>query len=211
VAAKESSQETAVTLAGLLCGLYIATFLEVTPAQSWVAFVSLTILHVVANWRAVTCLTFNTLNCNRAALAVDAYIADMVVKDVGELYSKQDLRPDNIARVEPLLPSSWWRRGTSVFFPSSSVLALLRLLPIPAAEVPVTLQVRVGCLCGRCLPIPSTLRRGCCVQFGCDARTLFRCAESSAALSDAFNLYDPEEYVATAGTVTSGFGLTKRG
>jgi Vitamin B6 photo-protection and homoeostasis len=208
VSAKESSQETAVTLAGLLSGLFIATFLEITQWQSWMAFVSLTLLHVVANWQAVTCLTFNTLNGNRAAVAIDAYIADMGVKDLGELYSKQDLRPENIARVEPLLPAAWWHRGTAVFFPSNSWFSFLRAFPIPAAEVPVALEVS----CDLSIFVPGSLdftREFS--QFGCDAATLFRCAESSDALSRAFSRYDAEEYVAIAGVVRVGLGFTKRG
>jgi hypothetical protein len=50
VASKESSQETAVTLLGLTCGVAVASYTSVSPAQSWAVFLALTALHVYANW-----------------------------------------------------------------------------------------------------------------------------------------------------------------
>ena len=53
VAAKESSQETAVTLVGLLSGLLVASYVDLTVAQSWAFFGLLTAVHVFANLRYV--------------------------------------------------------------------------------------------------------------------------------------------------------------
>ena len=51
VAAKESSQETAVTLLGLVSGMVVAAYTDLTPTQSWCFFGALTMLHVVSNLR----------------------------------------------------------------------------------------------------------------------------------------------------------------
>jgi hypothetical protein len=74
VAAKESSQETAITLLGLVSGLVLASLWQFTVLQSWVAFLVLTAVHVVSNWRAVSALTFHTLNRNRVDAALRLFL-----------------------------------------------------------------------------------------------------------------------------------------
>lgn len=65
VAAKEGSQETAVTLLGLIAGLLFAQTVNRSVAAIWVAFVMLTALHVYANYVAVHALQLRTLNRSR--------------------------------------------------------------------------------------------------------------------------------------------------
>ena len=61
IAAKEGSQETAVTLCGLLVGMYFANAVNHSRVTVWVSFLLLTALHVFANFKVTDiniCLTF---------------------------------------------------------------------------------------------------------------------------------------------------------
>jgi hypothetical protein len=62
VSAKDGSQEQVVQLAAMLLGLLLTPYLETHPAYTWAAFAILTALHLYCNYRAVTCVVFNTLN-----------------------------------------------------------------------------------------------------------------------------------------------------
>lgn len=73
VAAKESAQETAVTLFGLSVGMYFATITNSSNNVVWLSFVCLTLVHVLANYKAVKCLRLPTLNQQRASLLITAY------------------------------------------------------------------------------------------------------------------------------------------
>ena len=68
VSAKEGAQETAVTLVGLGVGTAVARHLGDSQLTCWVAFITLTLLHVVANWVGVGCLALTNLNGQRAYL-----------------------------------------------------------------------------------------------------------------------------------------------
>ena len=139
VSAKESSQETAVTLLGLVCGMALASLTQVTRLQAWIAFLGLTALHVVANWRAVASLTLVTLNQNRAWVAADAYIADAAV---GNVDVRQDIGPDAVARAEQLWPGAQWHRWGGAVLLRSSLLQALCRLPLVTSHVGVDLKVR---------------------------------------------------------------------
>ena len=65
VAAKEGAQETAVNLVGLLAGMVLAHHVNRSPVAIWTAFVLLTLLHVLFNYLAVTCLRLRHLNRGR--------------------------------------------------------------------------------------------------------------------------------------------------
>lgn len=73
VAAKEGSQETAVTLIGLIVGMYFAKIANSSSVLIWISFALLTLLHVIANYNAVRCLRIPTINQQRASLLIDAY------------------------------------------------------------------------------------------------------------------------------------------
>ena len=128
VSAKESSQETAVTLCGLLAGLAVATWFRLTPAQAWAAFLLITALHVYANVSAVRCLALRTLNQNRAGAAVGAFLEAEVA----------DVTPEAVAAVEPLWPGSIWGPSFAQLLPAPSWLCAL---PLTAPRLGVTLRV----------------------------------------------------------------------
>jgi hypothetical protein len=71
VTAKESTQETAVTLLGLGLGLVITKVVADNKVIAWSMFFSLMILHQYANYELVRVLVLDTLNPQRIYLIVD--------------------------------------------------------------------------------------------------------------------------------------------
>ncbi|KAK9470070.1 vitamin B6 photo-protection and homoeostasis-domain-containing protein [Dipodascopsis tothii] len=67
VAAKDASQETVVSLAGLLAGSAVVPHLT-TARTTWTTLAALSVVHLAANYRAVRAVTLRTLNRQRAAL-----------------------------------------------------------------------------------------------------------------------------------------------
>ncbi|CAI5735647.1 unnamed protein product [Hyaloperonospora brassicae] len=74
-AAKEGSQETAVRLLGLIVGMYFANAVNASQFAVWVAFLVLTIVHVYANYNAVSCLCIPTVNLLRGLVLVERFLA----------------------------------------------------------------------------------------------------------------------------------------
>lgn len=77
VSAKEGSQETAVSLIGLLVGILVAKFIGTETIYAMVIFAVLTVVHVYANYRAVSCLRLETINRPRCAILVQEALAVM--------------------------------------------------------------------------------------------------------------------------------------
>lgn len=75
LAAKENTQETAVTLVGLVLGLLIAKYVSDSVLSSWILFVFFTTVHVYANYRAVLCLQFTNVNRPRFWLLTKAFFS----------------------------------------------------------------------------------------------------------------------------------------
>jgi hypothetical protein len=74
VAAKDGSQETAVTLVGLILGLIIAPLVDENYFLIWLLFAVFTTAHLFANYRAVRGLVMDTLNRQRLAIVVTHYL-----------------------------------------------------------------------------------------------------------------------------------------
>ena len=68
VTAKESTQETALTLIGLGVGLICANYVGDNPRIAWFLFFLLTAIHQYANYRLVRVLVLDTLNPQRLYL-----------------------------------------------------------------------------------------------------------------------------------------------
>lgn len=68
VTAKESTQETAVALIGLVLGSSLAYIVGESEVLIWSSFFSLLVLHMYANYRLVKVLVFTSINCQRAWL-----------------------------------------------------------------------------------------------------------------------------------------------
>ena len=96
LAAKESAQETGVTLLGMALGYAFLRAAATSVAAQWAVWVSLTCLHVLANWRAMRSLHLTSLNPERLAMLVAYYDAT----------GGAVLTPAQIAARESLLPLS---------------------------------------------------------------------------------------------------------
>lgn len=72
--AKESTQETAVTLLGLVLGYHFANLFGNSDQLKNICFLLLTLLHVFCNYRAVSCLRLTRLNRPRLWLYTRQYI-----------------------------------------------------------------------------------------------------------------------------------------
>ena len=104
LSAKEGTQETLVSLVGMMLGIYLATFLQdmeknskiledmdTPPSASsyfhkhsafyatWFVFLQLTILHIWANYIGVKTLKLETLNRERAKVALNKVISRMAM------------------------------------------------------------------------------------------------------------------------------------
>ncbi|KAI5359758.1 putative Root UVB sensitive family [Septoria linicola] len=65
--AKDSSQETVISLAGMLFGSWVITWVK-TPFATWTALILLLSIHLETNRRAVRAVKMHTLNRQRATL-----------------------------------------------------------------------------------------------------------------------------------------------
>lgn len=109
MAAKEGAQETFVTLCGLLSGMALAQWLNSSPATVWAAFLLLTALHVVANYRAVKALTFRTFNVPRLLIALRLWEAahSPGVPAAVRRAAADTATPRGVARLEPVAMLPW--------------------------------------------------------------------------------------------------------
>lgn len=74
VSAKDSSQETLVNLAAFLCSLLLLHVLLPNQLLTYMVFVTFTTLHVVCNYKAVTCLVMETFNRVRFKILVKRFL-----------------------------------------------------------------------------------------------------------------------------------------
>ncbi|KAL7163744.1 hypothetical protein ACSBR2_039796 [Camellia fascicularis] len=68
ISAKEGSQETLATMIGMALGMLLARVTIGHPLAIWLSFLSLTMFHMYANYKAVRCLSLTTLNCERSSI-----------------------------------------------------------------------------------------------------------------------------------------------
>ncbi|XP_076997253.1 RUS family member 1 [Tamandua tetradactyla] len=121
VAAKDSSQETLVNLAGLLVSLLMLPLVSDWPSFSLGCFFLLTALHIYANYRAVRALVMETLNEGRLWLVLKHFLQRGEVLD-----------PTSANQMEPLWTGFWPSLSLSLGVPLhclvSSVLELQQLI-----------------------------------------------------------------------------------
>ncbi|GFZ10904.1 root UVB sensitive protein [Actinidia rufa] len=93
ISAKEGSQETAATMIGMALGMLLAHITMGHPLAIWLSFLSLTVFHMYANYKAVRCLSLNTLNCERSSILLQHFVK-----------TGQVLSPEQVSAMEHVLP-----------------------------------------------------------------------------------------------------------
>ncbi|XP_019059333.1 PREDICTED: protein root UVB sensitive 3 isoform X4 [Tarenaya hassleriana] len=74
ISAKEGSQETMATMMGMALGMLLARITTGNPLAIWLSFLSLTMFHMYANYRAVRCLVLNSLNFERSSVLLQNFM-----------------------------------------------------------------------------------------------------------------------------------------
>ncbi|KAG6480873.1 hypothetical protein ZIOFF_057461 [Zingiber officinale] len=105
ISAKEGSQETLATMVGMALGMLLAHITRGYPLGVWISFLSLTMFHMYANYRAVRCLSLTTLNNQRGSILLQHYMQNKTV-----------LAPQEVSRKEHIFPTwpSWQRSAKSL-------------------------------------------------------------------------------------------------
>ncbi|XP_064612528.1 RUS family member 1-like [Liolophura sinensis] len=140
VAAKDGSQETIVNLAALLVSLLVVPVITGKPMLIWALFIIFTIVHLYANYSAVTSVVMETFNQARYHIIVKEY---MVSREI------LSLREANYR--EPVLRGTRWKLpiklGTS-FENILNSMADVSLLRYTYSEEKYLLSVdfRKGCI-----------------------------------------------------------------
>nr|XP_043636406.1 protein root UVB sensitive 3 isoform X2 [Erigeron canadensis] len=99
ISAKEGSQETVATMIGMALGMLLAHVTMGHSTMIWLCFLSLTMFHMYANYKAVRCLNLTTLNCERSSILLLHFME-----------TSQVLSPREVSIMEHVLPlwiSSW--------------------------------------------------------------------------------------------------------
>uniref|UniRef100_A0AAV1UBT8 Uncharacterized protein n=1 Tax=Peronospora matthiolae TaxID=2874970 RepID=A0AAV1UBT8_9STRA len=107
-AAKEGSQETAVKLCGLIVGMYFANAVNESQVAVWVAFLVLTLVHVYANYNAVSCLCIPTVNILRGSILVQRFLKSGTcsngMDNAADQYSIRSVNQEEPVFSNPSLP-----------------------------------------------------------------------------------------------------------
>ncbi|GAY44198.1 hypothetical protein CUMW_080390, partial [Citrus unshiu] len=99
ISAKEGSQETMATMIGMALGMLLARITMGNPFAIWFSFLFLTMFHMYANYRAVRCLSLNSLNFQRSSILLQQFME-----------TDQVLSPEQVSTMEHVLPmwtTSW--------------------------------------------------------------------------------------------------------
>ncbi|XP_057761706.1 protein root UVB sensitive 3-like isoform X2 [Arachis stenosperma] len=93
ISAKEGSQETVATMIGMALGMLVARITIGHPLAIWVCFLSLTLFHMCANYKAVRCLALTSLNPERTTIHLQHFMK-----------TGQVLSPEQVSAKEHVLP-----------------------------------------------------------------------------------------------------------
>ncbi|KAJ0095821.1 hypothetical protein Patl1_16677 [Pistacia atlantica] len=93
ISAKEGSQETMATMIGMAFGMLLARITIGNALAIWFCFLSLTMFHMYANYKAVRCLALNSLNFQRMSILLQHFME-----------TEQVLSPEQVSTVEHVLP-----------------------------------------------------------------------------------------------------------
>eukprot|EP00980_Cylindrotheca_fusiformis_P006425 scaffold1375_cov137-Cylindrotheca_fusiformis.AAC.14 len=104
--AKESTQETLVSLLGMLGGIFVARMLEHTPKWvTWFMFWALTAVHVWANYKGVLALKLATLNPERTQVLLKDIIQAIANDYAAEIQLISNGKETKDLFADPISPS----------------------------------------------------------------------------------------------------------
>lgn len=101
VSAKDQSQETVITLMGMLVGSVVVKYVEGDGLHMWLTVLVLLALHLYTNYRAVSCVVMRTLNRQRTNIVFSDIIRALpefqgILERVGSNTSdKHDTEPES--------------------------------------------------------------------------------------------------------------------
>ena len=101
VTAKESTQETAVTLIGLVIGIFCTKYISISPRITWILFITLSFIHQYANYELVRVLVLDTYNPQRLYLIVK-YILNKKTNGCDDIPT-----PKEISKLENIFRPMW--------------------------------------------------------------------------------------------------------
>jgi hypothetical protein len=107
VAAKDNSQETVVNLLGLLVNLWVSSLVADRQFLVWGLFTVFTVLHLWANYMAVSVVCMEAFNQNRLHVMMEHYLSTGVVLDPATVNAREPI----IARSTRILS---YRLGANV-------------------------------------------------------------------------------------------------
>ncbi|KAL5826261.1 hypothetical protein ACOSQ4_018058 [Xanthoceras sorbifolium] len=104
ISAKEGSQETMATMIGMALGMHLARITMGNALAIWFSFLSLTMFHMYANYKAVRCLALTSLNFERSSILLQHFMK-----------TGQVLSPVQVSSMEHVLPiwTITWRPRNS--------------------------------------------------------------------------------------------------
>ncbi|XP_024989993.1 protein root UVB sensitive 3 [Cynara cardunculus var. scolymus] len=108
ISAKEGSQETVATMMGMALGMFLAHITMGHSTIIWFSFLSLTMFHMYANYKAVRCLNLTTLNCERSSILLLHFM------ETGRVLSPKEV--SDLEHVLPLWISSWSSKRTKLLY-----------------------------------------------------------------------------------------------
>ncbi|CAI7992683.1 RUS family member 1 [Geodia barretti] len=91
VAAKDNSQETVVNLLGLLVNLWVSSLVAESQFLVWALFTVFTVLHLWANYMAVSVVCMETFNQNRLHIMMEHYLSTGVVLDPATVNTREPI------------------------------------------------------------------------------------------------------------------------
>ncbi|XP_031490788.1 protein root UVB sensitive 3 isoform X4 [Nymphaea colorata] len=91
ISAKEGSQETVATMVGMVLGMLLAHATIGHPVAIWFSFLTLTMFHLYANYKAVCSLSLTTLNDERSSILLKYFMETGQGFSDGACYPVMDL------------------------------------------------------------------------------------------------------------------------
>ncbi|KAM9844301.1 RUS family member 1 [Aulostomus maculatus] len=138
ISAKDGSQETLVNLAGLLVSLILIPLVTDNPVLTLSLFFLFTLLHLLANYKAVRSVVMETFNEARLSIALQQYLSDKRIPSPSEANQKEPV----FLEFRKTLPIRLGVRLQEVAKSPDELSLALR-----GNKMPYLLGVRNGCIC----------------------------------------------------------------